>query len=161
MEKRSSRGAGGLAEVSRPERSGGRLTSVAAASVPLASPDPEVPATASRRRFTREYKLSILRQADACRQPGEIGALLRREGLYSSHLTAWRKQRDEGALVGEARRRGPKSKRPDPRQLELERENRRLRRDLEKAHLVIDLQKKLATALGIPLSDPPPDGNEP
>jgi transposase-like protein len=127
----------------------------------LAGPDPEVAATATRRQFTREYKLSILRQADACRQPGEIGALLRREGLYSSHLTAWRKQRDEGTLVGEARRRGPKSKRPDPRQLELERENRRLRRDLEKAHLVIELQKKLATALGIPLSDLPPDGNEP
>jgi len=161
MEKRSSRGAGGLAEVSRPERSGRRLTSVAAASVPLASPDPEVAATATRRQFTRDYKLSILRQADACRQPGEIGALLRREGLYSSNLTAWRKQRDEGALVGEARRRGPKSRRPDPRQLELERENRRLRRDLEKAHLVINLQKKLATALGIPLSDLPPDGNEP
>ena len=161
MEKRSSRGAGGLAEVSRPERSGGRLTSVAPASVPLASPDPEVAATATRRQFTRDYKLSILRQADACRQPGEIGALLRREGLYSSNLTAWRKQRDEGALVGEARRRGPKSRRPDPRQLELERENRRLRRDLEKAHLVINLQKKLATALGIPLSDLPPDGNEP
>ena len=161
MEKRSPRGAGGLAEVSRPERSGRRLTSVAAASVPLASPDPEVAATATRRQFTRDYKLSILRQADACRQPGEIGALLRREGLYSSNLTAWRKQRDEGALVGEARRRGPKSRRPDPRQLELERENRRLRRDLEKAHLVINLQKKLATALGIPLSDLPPDGNEP
>jgi transposase-like protein len=148
MEKRSSRGAGGL-------------TSVAPASVPLASPDPEVAATATRRQFTRDYKLSILRQADACRQPGEIGALLRREGLYSSNLTAWRKQRDEGALVGEGRHRGPKSRRLDPRHLELERENRRLRRDLEKAHLVINLQKKLATALGIPLSDLPPDGNEP
>ena len=159
MEKRSSRRAGNLLEVSRPERSGGRLTSVAP--VPLHGPDPEVSAQATRRRFTREYKLSIVRQADACREPGEIGALLRREGLYSSVLTAWRRQRDEGALVGEGRRRGPQSKRPDPHQLELERENRRLRRDLEKAHLVIELQKKLAIALGIQVSEPPPDGTEP
>jgi hypothetical protein len=68
-------------------------------------PDPEVPAKARRRRFSAEYKLAILREADACTQPGEVGALLRREGLYSSHLVDWRRQRDAGALQALARRR--------------------------------------------------------
>jgi len=106
MEKRSSRRVGKLAEVSPPERSGGGLTSAAALAVPPTGPDPEVSSRPFRRQFTRDYKLSILKQADACRESGQIGALLRREGLYSAHLTAWRRQRDEGALVGEGRRRG-------------------------------------------------------
>jgi len=124
------------------------------------APDPEVSARATRRRFTAEHKRSVLLQADACRKPGELGALLRREGIYSSLLAAWRKQREAGALVGEGRRRGPKSNRPDPRTSELERENRRLKRALEKAQLVIELQKKLSIALGIPLSEAEPDENE-
>src|SRR5436305_2751112 len=75
-------------------------------------PDPELVERAQRRRFTAEYKLRILRQAEACTRPGEIGALLRREGLYTSHLTAWRKQRDAGALEALDRKRGRKAGRP-------------------------------------------------
>ena len=72
------------------------------------APDPEVPAKAQRRRFTAEYRLRILKQADACKRPGELGALLRREGLYSSHLANWRRQREQGALRDmRGRRRGP------------------------------------------------------
>src|SRR3954447_18631636 len=79
-------------------------------------PDPELVEKAKRRRFTAAYKLKILRQAEACTRPGEIGALLRREGLYTSHLTAWRKQRDQGALAGLERKRGRKG--ADPREAE-------------------------------------------
>ena len=68
-------------------------------------PDPEVPAKVKRRRFTAEYRLRILKESDACKKPGELGALLRREGLYSSHLTHWRRQREEGALRDLHRRR--------------------------------------------------------
>ena len=121
-------------------------------------PDPEVSTKAKRRQFTKEYKLSVLRQADACRDPGEIGALLRREGLYSSHLSAWRRQREAGQLG--KKRRGPKSTKPDPQVLELERENRRLQRQLERAQTVIEVQKKVSTLLGIPLSPPPPDEDD-
>jgi transposase-like protein len=121
-------------------------------------PDPEVPAKAVRRRFTRDEKLRILRQADACRHPGEIGELLRREGLYSSHLTAWRRQRSEGVLG--TKRRGPKSTKPDPRVTELEHENRRLKKQLERAQTVIEVQKKVSSLLGIPLNCPPREGND-
>jgi transposase len=149
-----------LTVVSSPERSGGELTT-AASTVPVSVPsDPEVPPRAERRRFSAEYKLSILKQADACREPGELGALLRREGLYSSLLSVWRRQRDEGALGHLSRRRGPKSRRPDPRITELERENRRLRRELEQARTIIDVQKKVSTLLGIPLSRPGSDESD-
>jgi transposase len=104
-----------------------------------------------------EYKLSVLEQADGCREPGELGALLRREALYSSHLSLWRRQRAEG-LLGQ-RRRGPKSTKPDPRVQELERENRRLRTQLERAQTVIDVQKKVSKLLGIPLKRPKRDGS--
>jgi transposase-like protein len=117
-----------------------------------------VSAKARRRRFTVEYKLSVLKQADACREPGEIGAVLRREGLYSSNLTAWRKQRAEGILG--AKRRGPKPTKPDPQVVELQRENRRLRRRLEQAQTIIEVQKKVSTLLGIPLKRPPRAGND-
>jgi transposase-like protein len=157
MEKRSSKKAQELAVVSSPERSGGGLTTVATIAA-RAVPNPEVPAKARRRGFTREYKLSILREADACKELGEIGALLRREGLYSSHLTLWRKQRAQGILG--SRRRGPQSKKPDPRTLELERENRRLKKQLQRAQTIIDVQKKVSTLLGIPLKRPPRDGND-
>ena len=116
-------------------------------------PNPEVPATVQRRRFPAAYRLRILRQVDACRKPGEVGALLRREGLYSSLLTNWRRQRDTGALREmRARRRGPTPRSVDPRMTQLEAENRRLQRKLQRAETIITLQKKVAEILGIPLT---------
>jgi hypothetical protein len=100
----------------------------------------------------------ILREADRCRRPGEIGALLRREGLYSSQLSAWRAARERGELGGQgSRKRGPEGKRPDPsakRIAELERENRRLRKRAERAEALVEVQKKLSELLeGLPASD--------
>lgn len=118
-------------------------------------PDPEVEAKAVRRRFTREYKLRVLRLAAECRGPGAIGALLRREGLYSSHLSTWRAQQKEGSLAGPPKKRGPKAKpKPDPRIAQLERQNRALERKLHQAGLIIDVQKKVAEMLGITLATP-------
>lgn len=115
----------------------------------------EVVAKASRRRFTAAEKLRVLREADACTRPGELGALLRREGLYSSHLSAWRAARKRGELAGlTPRRRGPKARAVDPREkkiAELERETRRLRARLERAEALVELQKKLSHLLGTPL----------
>lgn len=120
-------------------------------------PDPEVVAKPVRRKFTAEYKLRILREADAC-APGELGALLRREGLYSSHLTKWRQQREQGQLEALApKKRGRKAQEPNPleqRVKELERENQRLRNRLQQAETIIEVQKKVSTLLGIPLSQP-------
>ena len=114
-------------------------------------PDPEVPAKARRRTFTAKYKLKILAEADGCSKPGEIGALLRREGLYSSHLSKWRQQREEGALAGlTPKKRGRKLRPVDPqarRVAELERENARLLRKLEQAETIIEVQKKLSRLL--------------
>lgn len=114
-------------------------------------PDPEVSAKARRRRFSAEYKLRIVREADVCKQPGDIGALLRREGLYSSHLATWRRQVAEGVLVSlKSRKRGPK---PDAdkalakRLAGLEAENRRLEKRLREAETIIAFQKKLAELL--------------
>ena len=122
-------------------------------------PDPEVPAKVQRRRFSAEYRLRILKQADACKKPGEVGALLRREGLYSSLLTNWRRQREQGALQDlRARRRGPKPRSIDPRVKQLEAENRQLHRKLQRAETIITLQKKVAEILGIPLK--PLDNDE-
>ncbi len=115
-------------------------------------PDPEVPAKVQRRRFPAEYRLRILKQADACKTPSERGVLLRREGLYSSLLTNWRRQREQGALQDmRGRRRGPKPRPVDPRVKQLEAENRRLQRKLQRAETIITLQKKVAEILGIPL----------
>jgi transposase-like protein len=114
------------------------------------TPDPEVPAKVQRRQFTAEYRRRILREADACKKHGELGALLRREGLYSSHLVNWRRQREQGELVaGRARKRGPTPKPVDPR-VPLEVENRRLQRKLARAETIITLQKQVAEILGIP-----------
>lgn len=125
-------------------------TTTSRASIP--TPDPEVAAKPQRRRFTAEYRLRILKEADACKKPGELGALLRREGLYSSHLVNWRRQREEGALRDlRARRRGPTPRPVDPRVKHLEAENRRLQRKLQRAETIITLQKKVAEILGIPL----------
>jgi len=105
-----------------------------------------------RRRFPAAYRLRILKQADACKKAGDVGALLRREGLYSSLLTNWRRQRDQGALVSmRARKRGPSGRPIDPRVKQLEAENARLQRKLQRADTIITLQKKVAEILGIPL----------
>jgi transposase len=118
-------------------------------------PDPEVVAGARRRSFTAEYKLRILAEADAAAsQPGAIGALQRREGLYSSHLVTWRREREAGMVKGlTPRTRGPRSKRnPQEQEMQkLRRENQRLTEQLRKAEIVIDVQKKLGTLLGWPL----------
>lgn len=119
-------------------------------------PDPEVlPRTkkAKRRTFTAAYKLWVLEEAEKCReQPGGIGALLRREGLYSSHLTTWRRQRDAGQIAGlTPQKRGPKSNPEAEEASRLRRENARLARQLEKAELIIEAQKKLSEVLGITL----------
>jgi transposase-like protein len=119
---------------------------------------------ATRRRFTADYKLRVLREADACQNPGDVGRLLRREGLYSSHLVAWRRQQKSGELQALApRQRGPRAKKNDPlvrRNVELERENRRLRRRLEQAETIIDIQKKASALLGIPLNHRASDEND-
>ena len=111
-------------------------------------PDPEVTVRHARRRFTPRYKLEILRRADACTQPGQMGELLRKEGLYSSHLVTWRRQREEGLTP---KKRGRKAERVDPRVKKLTQENRRLVRRLQKAEAIIDFQKKVHELLGIPL----------
>ena len=112
-------------------------------------PKTEVVAKAKRRQYTAEYKLRILREVDACQGYGEIGALLRREGVYSSSLTNWRRQRERGELDGlSPQKRGPKL---DPQAVELvrlKREVERLRERLRKAEMIIDVQKKVAQMLG-------------
>ena len=119
------------------------------------APSSEVLEKPVRRRFTVEYKLRILREADACTEPGMLGELLRREGLYSSHLSTWRRQRDEGALAGLApKRRGRKPKPKNPladENEQLRRENQRLKEKLRQAELIIDVQKKVSEMLNIPL----------
>ena len=115
----------------------------------------EVLAKATRRRFSAEYKRKILREADVCSHPGEIGALLRREGLYSSHLTTWRAQRERGELAGlTPKRRGPapKTKNPlAPKVAALEREVTHHKARAERAEALVELQKKVAELLGTPL----------
>ncbi len=115
-------------------------------------PDPEVPAKARRRTFTAKYKLETLKEAEACTEPGEIGALLRRKGLYSSHLSKWRQQRDEGVLAGltpKKRGRKPRKVSAEARRIaELEREVGRLRQKLAQAETIIEVQKKLSQLLG-------------
>jgi len=138
-----------------------RASGVSASGGVPGAPDPEVAEKPKRRRFSAEYRLRIVREAEACKEPGEIGALLRREGLYSSLLTAWRRQRDAGALEGlRSKKRGPKAKAVDPRLKHLERENARLKRKLEQAETIIDIQKKVAGILGIPLRTSEPDESD-
>ena len=118
-------------------------------------------AKAKRRRFSARYKLDILRRIDACReQPGKIGELLRKEGLYSSHLTTWRREREAGELAAlEPRKRGPKVNPESAQERELaqlRRENAGLKARLERAETIIEVQKKLSTILGVEL--PKTDG---
>lgn len=131
-----------------------RTTGVTPIGAHMDIPDPEVPERKNRRRFTARYKLEILEQADACAKLGEIGALLRREGLYSSNLTTWRKQREQGLLDAlSPRKRGRKKLEKNPLSDEvvrLQRETERLRRKLQQAERIIEVQKKISEILGIP-----------
>jgi transposase len=118
----------------------------------VAVPDPEVRAVAKRRQFSAAYKLSVLEEADRCVGAGAIGALLRREGLYSSHLTMWRRERAAGALAALGRRRGRRAvlTAEQKRLAALQAENARLKRELEQARTIVEVQKKLCTLLGLP-----------
>ena len=152
-------------ERSEPDRDAGALAGGAQNGTPHEKspvPDAEVRAKARRRTFPAQYKLQILDAVEAAQGSGEIGALLRREGLYYSHLTKWKEQQRAGALTGLApRRRGPRAAPPNPlakRFAELERENRRLQRRLAQSEAIIDIQKKVAALLGIPLDQPEIDG---
>jgi transposase len=158
---------GGLAAAERsegslyePERSG---VAAKAGAMPGSSsrPDSEVVAKAKRRTFSTEYKIRILEEADSASAiPGGVGALLRREGLYSSHLTSWRRERQAGILAAlKPRKRGPRSEHNPVAE-----ENEKLRRQvgqltekLRKAEIVIDVQKKVAALLGHPIPDPDPE----
>ena len=132
--------------------------------VPAAAPDSEVPAKAARRRFTAEYKLRILKLADGYSEPGSLGALLRREGLYSTNLATWRRQRDEGTLSAlTPKKRGRKEVGRDPLRLEnekLRKENERLTKRLRHAEIIIDVQKKVSQMLGVPLRTPEEGGTD-
>ena len=118
-------------------------------------PETEVTSKATRRRFSAEYKRRILREVEAAKERGELGALLRREGLYSSHIAKWREQAERGTLAGlTPKRRGPKPKAVDPREAriaELEREVRKLAARAERAEALVDLQKKVSKLIGIAL----------
>jgi len=120
-------------------------------------PAPEVPEKKPRRRFTAQYKLRVLAEVDACTHTGEVGAILRREGLYSSNLTTWRRQREKGMLQGlTPKKRGRKKKESSPlarRIAELERENRHLSGKLKQAETIIEVQKKISEVLGISQPD--------
>ena len=131
-----------------------------AAEAPVATAEEtEVVAKAQRRRFTAEYKRRIVREADRCTTAGAIGALLRREGLYSSHLTTWRAARDRGELEGLApKKRGPKAIPPDPmakKIAEQEREIGKWRKRAERAEALVEVQKKVAALLGTPFDSEP------
>ncbi len=125
-------------------------------------PDPQVVAKPTRRRFTGDFKLQVLREADQCR-PGELGGLLRRHGLYSSHLSVWRRAVNAGASDRLSMKRGrkPAQRNPlSPRLAQLELENRQLQGRLKRAELIIDIQKKVSALLGIPLNQPESAENE-
>jgi transposase-like protein len=139
------------AERSEAERSGG-LTKSASRQVRVSAPDPEVSAASGRRRFSAAYKARIVREADACKEPGEIGALLRREGLYSSHLTHWRKDYRKGAESALADDKRGRKQTKNPLKPEVERLGRELERaqkKLKQAELIIEFQKNLCEILGI------------
>ena len=132
-----------------PGAEGERDSAVAARASSAGAPDPELVERAKRRRFTAEYKLKIVREAEACTGPGEIGALLRREGLYSSLLTEWRRARDSGALEALERPRGrPKADPRDVENAELRRRLERTEAELAKARKVIEVQGNVSALLG-------------
>jgi transposase-like protein len=141
-----------------------RTTGVTPIRAHLDTPDPEVSEKKARRRFTAQYKLGIVEQADMLKESGQIGALLRREGLYSSNLTTWRRQRDEGQLQAlSPKKRGRKARQKNPlaqRVARLEKENRRLQDQLKQAKTIIEVQKKISEILGIPQSDLDDNGSD-
>jgi transposase-like protein len=150
---------GSEGEQSEPERTVGASTPAAKnpalSLLPPPAAHPEVVAKATRRRFTVDYKLKILEQAEACSQPSQLGALLRREGLYHSNLALWRQQRQEGILQAltpktRGRKANPKSQLIQENE-QLRRQNQQLNRRLQQAEIIIEFQKKLSEALGIPL----------
>jgi hypothetical protein len=123
-------------------------------------PDPEVCAGPQRRQFTDQYKLGILREADGCTKPGELGSLLRREGLYSSNLTTWRREREKGALGAKAQKRGRKARTEEQLRAEIKqvrREKDQVVARLRKAETVIEVQKKVSDLLGDWLPSPSQD----
>jgi hypothetical protein len=124
----------------------------------LAATETEVSSKAKRRFFTAEYKRKVLLELDACSKPGDVGALLRREGLWSSHLTSWRRQRESGELSGlAAKKRGPKARLTDERDREiaqLKREVAKQTARAEKAELIAEIQKKLGELVGLKMPDP-------
>ena len=142
-------------ERSEAPRSGGSPT-IERADEPV-PPDPEVPARPARRRFSTAYKLEILGRAEACTRHGELGALLRKEGLYSSHLITWRQQRAAGLTP---KKRGRKTTPVDPRVKKLEQENRRLTSRLQQTEALLAFQKKISELLGIPLKPFVSDGDD-
>lgn len=126
-------------------------------------PDPEVKPKVKRRVFTTKFKLRILKEADNCHDQGELGALLRREGLYASHLTTWRRQRDRGELTAQDSRRGPKT--ADQSTLadmvaDLKRKNAQLENELARARAVVEVQKKISELLGLTVQGVPSIGGE-
>jgi transposase len=128
-----------------------------------AAMDPEVEETPKRRRFTAEYKRRILQEADALTGTGQIGAMLRREGLYSTHLTTWRRQRERGELAGlTPAKRGRKSTQDPAAETiaRLTRENARLKAQLERAETILEVQKKVSAMLDIPLKPLANDGRD-
>jgi transposase len=125
--------------------------------------DVEVSSMSQRRRFTVAYKRRVLAEADACTEPGQVGAMLRREGLYSSHLTTWRRQREQGVLEAlTPKKRGRKARGLDPlaqRVAQLERDNARLSHQLKQAETIIEVQKKVSELLGMSREGNPPGGS--
>ena len=134
-----------------------KLKMLSSISANAGAADPEVRAVAKRRQFSAAYKLSVLEEADRANDFGAIGALLRREGLYSSHLSTWRREREAGALAALGRTRGRKAKfTPEQKRLAaLQGENTRLKHELEQAHTIMEVQKKLCTLLGLPTAASP------
>jgi len=133
----------------------GKLVEAAASRRQASIPDPEVAARPKRRRFSAAYKARVVEEAEGCTEPGDIGALLRREGLYSSHLAQWRQLYRAGAL--QALRDDRRGRKPTKHPLEdevarLHKHNERLARRLEQAEMIIEIQKKVASMLGIPLN---------
>ena len=146
-----------------PERSGGAPSSDGRESIRVIA-DSEVQERAQRRRFSAEYKLRIVREAAACKEAGQIGALLRREGLYASMLADWRRRFEQGGEPSlQPKRRGPKAKERNPlagKIVELERQKKQLEKRLAKAEMIIDFQKKVHELLGIPLKSHAPEGDD-
>lgn len=144
--------------MSQPEANGSVANGVSAGSQPTTHPDPEVVPKPERRHFTAEYKQRILAEAEQCCERGQLGALLRREGLYSSHLNKWREQRDRA--IRQALAPQKRGRKVDPQAAEMERlrqENERLKARLEQAEMIIDVQKKLVTLFGTEPSPTPSD----